>query len=324
MKRLGLGLLGEPGVHAMMDLARHAEDLGYESIWLTETRYTRDAITTAAAVALATKRAKVATGVVNAFTRGAVLTAVTFATLDELAHGRVLLGIGPGSPLVLEKQGIGFDQPLRRLKEYVDVTRMLLAGDTVTYEGETVCVRDVKLDFTPPRSRIPIYLGVTGPRALGLAGEISDGIMLNGFVSADYIRRAVKRVEMGAARSGRSASDIDLTGVVIVSADLDSQRAKDAARPLVGIYLSTFPNIARESSFSEAELAPIRAAMAAGGPEAAARQVSDEMVDELTCSGTPAECRARIEERRDAGLAVPIIFPIFGDVPMILTEMAQA
>lgn len=98
MLPIGLELLGEPSVPEMVALARQAEDVGFESFWLTETRFTRDAVTTAASIATATHTARIATAVVNPFTRGAVLTAVTAATLDEVCGGRFVLGIGPGSP----------------------------------------------------------------------------------------------------------------------------------------------------------------------------------------------------------------------------------
>jgi 5,10-methylenetetrahydromethanopterin reductase len=160
--RLGFEVLGEPAVPALTAIARQAEALGYDSIWLAETRFTRDAVTTAAAVAAATRRVRVATAVTNPFTRGAVLTAVTAATLDEAAGGRFILGLGPGSPTVLARQGIGFDRPLTRLRETVEVVRRLLAGEEVWFAGETLSVAGARLDFTP-RAAIPIYLGVTGP-----------------------------------------------------------------------------------------------------------------------------------------------------------------
>src|SRR5689334_21372627 len=104
MESIGLELAGTPSVPEMMRLAALAERLGYDSIWLTETRFTRDAVTTAAAVAAATERVRIGTAVVNPYTRGAALTAVTVATLDELAGGRLVAGIGPGSPLILAQQ----------------------------------------------------------------------------------------------------------------------------------------------------------------------------------------------------------------------------
>src|SRR5215203_5660885 len=149
--RVGFGLAGQPSPREMMRLAKHAEDLGFESVWLTETRFTRDAITTTAAVAAATNRVRIGTAVVNPFTRGAVLTAVTFASLDELSHGRAVIGIGPGSPAVLAQQGIAWTQPLARLREYVVVVRAVLSGEPVTYEGNMVSVSGARLDFEPVR-----------------------------------------------------------------------------------------------------------------------------------------------------------------------------
>jgi 5,10-methylenetetrahydromethanopterin reductase len=308
----------------MAKLSARAEELGYDSIWLTETRFTRDAITTAAAVGLATKSVKVATGVVNTFTRGAVLTAVTLATLDELTDGRAILGIGPGSPLVLERQGLEFDRPLQRLREYIEVIRRLMRGESVTYEGDTVTVRDVKLDFEPVRPEVPIYLGVTGPRALQLAGEVADGVMLNGFISTAYTRRAMERLKAGAQRARRSLDDIDVTSCVIVSIDDDSRKAKDAIRPLVATYLATFPNIAQESSVPSSELSLIRDVFSSEGPNGAVRHITDEMVDEVTCSGTPDEVRAGIAERRAAGVSVPILFIVGGDAETALSDLRDA
>lgn len=321
VERVALGLLGQPTVPEMMAMARSAEALGYESVWLTETRFTRDAVTTAAAVATATERVKIGTAVVNPFTRGAVLMAVTLATLDELAGGRMILGIGPGSPHILDKQGFAFGRPLTRMREHIEVIQHLLTGERVTYEGSTVTVRDVQLDFAPRRPRIPIYLGVTGPKALELAGEIADGVMLNGWVSTAYTRRAIERVRAGATRAGRDAADVDVSAFLAVSLDRDSATALNAVRPLVGTYLANFPNIAQESGLPEETLEAVRAAHARGGRAAAAEEVADEVVRELACAGTPDECRALLKQRREAGVALPILGLVHGDAETALREL---
>jgi len=229
-----------------------------------------------------------------------------------------------GSPLVFGGQGIGFDCPLTRLRDYIVVVRRFLRGETVSCRGETVTVQDAKLDFEPLRPTVPIYLGVTGKRALELAGAIGDGVILNGFVSAAYTRRAMEGLRDGADRAGRELKAIDITGCVIVSVDEDSRRAKDAMRPLVATYLATFPNIARESSVPESELSRIRSAFSSGGPSEAVQYITDAMVDELTCSGTPEECRACIGERRAAGLDMPILFIVAGDVNAALSKLSGA
>lgn len=306
-ERVGFGLPGQPSPRQMMVLAARAEDLGYESVWLTETRFTRDAITTAAAVAAATNRVRIGTAVTNPFTRGAVLTAVTFATLDELAEGRLLFGFGPGSPHILRRQGFAFEYPLTRMCEHIEVVRRLLTGERVTYEGRTVRVDNVALDFQPYRPRIPLYLGVTGPKAMEIAAEIADGVILNGFVSAEYSARAIERLRRRAAQVGRPADEIEIASWLMVSVDLDAAKAKEAVRPMVATYLANFPNIARESGLPDDLLETIARSYAEGGVAAAARHVGDEVVTRLSCSGSPDECRELIRARRAVGVTVPIL-----------------
>jgi 5,10-methylenetetrahydromethanopterin reductase len=301
MERIGLEHAGEPAASEMIRAARWAEGFGYESIWLTETRFTRDAVTTAAAVAAATTRVCIGTAVINPFTRGSVLTAVTVATLDELSGGRFVLGIGPGSPTVLDRQGIEFRQPLARLRETVDVVRRMVRGESVHFGGN-----GASLDFEPVRPSIPIYLGVTGPQALTLAGEIADGVILNAFVSVDYTRRAVEHTRAAAVNAGRDPEAIEIAQSIAVSVDEDATRARDAIRPLVATYLAQFPNIARESAVDDNVLAAIAARHHAEGAESAAKLVGDEIVSALTCSGTPAECREQMARRREVGVALPI------------------
>src|SRR5215217_157551 len=290
--RVGFGLAGQPSPREMMRLARHAEDLGFESVWLTETRFTRDAITTAAAVAAATNRVRIGTAVTNPFTRGAVLTAVTFATLDELAEGRL---------------GFSFDLPLTRMCEHIEVVRKLLSGERVSYQGQTVTVDNVALDFQPYRPAIPLYLGVTGPRALETAAEIADGVILNGFVSAQYSARAIQRLQEHATQAGRAKDDIEIASWLMVSVDSDSTKAKDAVRPMVATYLANFPNIARESGLPDELLETIGRVYTEGGVLDAARYVGDDVVIRLSCSGTPDEVRELIQARRDVGVTLPIL-----------------
>ena len=137
-RRLGLLFAGAPRVPEMVALARRAEEHGFESVWVAETRMTRDGFVPLAAIAQATSRVKVGTGIVNVYTRGAVVVAISFAALEEIAPGRVIMGLGAGSPLVLAPQGVAWKKPVTRLREYCDVVRPLLRGEEVAYEGEFV------------------------------------------------------------------------------------------------------------------------------------------------------------------------------------------
>ncbi len=300
-ERTGIAFLGAPSVPEMARLARRAEELGFESIWVAETRISRDGFVPLAAIAAATSKVRVGTAIVNVYTRGPVLMAVSFATLEEMAPGRVVVGLGTGSPLVLAQQGVEFVKPLTRLREYLQVLRRLLAGEPVTFEGETIRVNRARLEVAPARS-VPVYLGVTGPRALQLAGETADGVFLNGFTSIDYVGRSIPRIAAGAERSGRSMQDLEIAIMLVVSVDSDGDRARDRVRPLIATYLSGFPNIARESGLDEQTLERIRAD--------GARAVTDEIVDRLAVAGTPEHCRQRIEAYRAAGAQLPILAPV--------------
>ena len=323
-KRLGFGLLGAPDVLQMVELAKLAEERDFSSVWVAETRLTRDGIAPCAAIAMATSRIKIATGIINVFTRGAVLIAVSFVSLDEVSEGRILMGLGAGSPLVLQPQGVEFHKPLTRLRETIDVVQPLIRGEEVTFSGETIRVAGAKLETAAPRQHIPLYLGVTGPKALELCGEKADGSMLNAFLPTAYVERALTRIETGAKRAGKTLDEIDITGAIVVSVDNDSKTAKDRSRTFIGLYLSLFPNIAQETGLSDELVSKARSAFNEGGPEAAAEHIDDVVVDFLTASGTPEECRAKISEYRAAGIQEPILFPLEPNVQMVIETLSDA
>lgn len=313
VERIGLLLPGEPDSRRMVALAQRAEELGYESVWFAETRFTRDAIVAASAAAAATSRVKIGTAVVNPYTRGAVLTAVTFASLDELSGGRCIIGLGPGSPNVLAKQGIEWSEPLAKVRSLVQTVRSLLNGETIA--------TGARLDFTPIRSRPPIFLGVTGPRALELAGEIADGVILNGLLPTSYVERARASIQAGADCANRDITGFETVGIVTTSVGVDGAAARDALRPLIAEYLTGFPHLARETGISPDDLAAIAQAKAQSDAGADAF-VTDEIIGSLACAGTAEECRAVVRARRAVGIDLPLISVAAGDLELAVDVFA--
>ncbi len=322
MGRLGLGWLGEPAAREFAEVARQAERGGFSSVWLAETRFTREAIVASTAVALATESIQIGTAAVNVFTRGAALTAITFAALDELTQGRAVLGIGPGSPLVLKPQGFAFDHPVARLREFVAGVRAVWRGES--YLGEHVRIDGIRMEFVPPRAEVPIFLAVTGPKALELAGEVADGVILNAFTSSVYTKRAIERLQAGAGRARRTFTRYPVTGAVVVALDEAGRPGRDLVRPLVASYLTGFPNIARESGLPEEELDRYRQVRTVRGLDAAAAEIRDEAVDMLTATGDAEDCRRRIAEYRNAGLEEPILFAASAQIERVIDELAEA
>jgi 5,10-methylenetetrahydromethanopterin reductase len=316
--------LGEPKASEIVEIARKSEALGFDSLWMCETRFTRDAVSPLAAMAMVTTRARLGSAAINVFTRGPVLIGASFATLDELSGGRMILGLGAGSPAILDKQGIEFTGALKRLKEYVDIFRFLIKGGPVTYKGEYTSVKGVELEFTPVRKEIPVYLAVTGPKALHLAGQIADGVILNGFTSVDYAKRAIRRVEEGARSVGRKLTDLDITSSNIISVSEDSKAAKEALRWLVATYLVTFPAIAGESGVPSELLQSIQSVYNTNGLNSAMTLVPDSVIESLTVSGNPDECVNRLRKYLDAGVGKPIVMPVGSDPELVLKVSLKA
>jgi 5,10-methylenetetrahydromethanopterin reductase len=218
-----------------MEFAQYAESKGFAAVWQADSRLVRDAVVPMAAFAAVTETIKIGSGVVDCWTRNPARLASTFSTLDDLAPGRVILGIGAWWDPLAGKVGIQRDRPLGRMREVVTVVRALLHNETVSFEGEHVHLDGVELDYVYQDRRpkdVPIYIGATGMKMMELAGEIADGVVLNYLVSPRYNEQALAHLNDGAARSGRRADDLDRPQLIVCSVDADRQRALDNARLL--------------------------------------------------------------------------------------------
>ena len=328
--RVALYLQDKHPIRQGMEYARHAEERGFEAVWQAESRLVREATVPMAAYAAVTDRIKVGSGVVNNWTRNIGLLAATFVTLDDLAPGRILLGIGAWWDPLASKVGIARRKPLQAMRETVEATRRLLSLERVTYHGDFVHLTDVEIDVVhgsrEPR-RIPIYLGATGMRMMELAGEIGDGVVLNYLVSPQYNRRALEALAVGAARAGRTLAEIDRPQLVVCSLDHDRDRALDRARELVTQYLGQQPHIMKASGVDQSLLDDIGKVLTwPASPEEirrAMKLVPDDVVQLITASGTPDECRAKVREYVENGSTCPVLYPLGDDVPAMIDAFAN-
>ena len=331
MKRVAIYLQDKHRVREEIELCQYAEKNGFEAIWHAESRLARDALVPLAAISVVTKKIKLGTGVINNWTRNVGLTAASFLTLDELSEGRTLLGIGAWWDPLAWKVGIQRKKPLKAMREYVTVLQRLFRMENVTFEGEFVNVRDIRLDVvygdpSTPR-KIPIYIGATGWDMIGLTGELADGLLLNYLVSPDYNRKALEHLEVGVKKAGRRLENLDRPQLVVCSLDDDADRALDSARSLVAQYLGQQPHIARASGVKESLIEEVKTALGGwpakpGGLEKAKALVDDKLVQLITASGTTQDCIRKVEEYNSTGCTCPVLYPLGDDVHAMIDAFA--
>lgn len=328
-QRVALYLQDAHNLRDGLDYVQYAEKRGFEAVWQAESRLVRDAIVPMAAYAAVTEHLKVGSGVINNWTRNIGLLAATFLTLDDLAPNRIICGIGAWWDPLARNVGIERKKPLVAMRETVTVLRRLLAMERVTFHGSFVNVDGIELDVVHGRKeprQVPIYIGATGDQMMELTGEIADGAVLNYCVPPKYNEKALELLAAGAQKAGRSLDAIDRPQLVVCSVDQDHDKAIDTTRELLTQYLAQQPHIAKASGVDEEVVRKIQSIL--GWPatheqiKQAKHLVPEDLILHITASGTPDEARAKVEEYRKNGCTCPILYPVGGDVRLLIDTFA--
>lgn len=318
-------------------LTRQADRLGYESVWVAE-GYGQESVAVLGALSAVTDRIRLGTGIMQIPARQPAAAATAAATLDRISGGRLLLGLGLSGPQVSEGwYGVPFTAPLRRTREYVEIIRKACGGDRLTYSGREWTIPSTgglglgtplkMLGGGPVQERIPIYLGVGGPRTVEQCGEIADGWFPFLF-SPEHAAMLTEPLLRGLARSGRDRSAMSITAAVPVSVHEDRDTARDLVRPLLAFYLGGMGS--REKNFYT-ELA-VRYGHGAsarecqdrflGGDRAGAgAALTAELIDLVAIAATPATLEKQVARFADAGVDTLAAIP-FGDRPAVLDALA--
>lgn len=329
-ERVALYLQDAHDLRDGLDYVKYAERRGFEAVWQAESRLVRDAIVPMAAYAAVSDRIKIGSGVINNWTRNIGLLAATFLTLDDLAPDRVICGIGAWWDPLARNVGIQRRKPLTAMRETVQLLRQLLNMERVTFHGEFHHVDGIELDVVHGRREprnVPIMIGATGDKMMELTGEISDGAVLNYCVPPEYNDRAMELLDRGARKAGRTLEEIDRPQLVVCSVDTDRERAVDTTRGLLTQYLAQQPHIAKASGVSQEVVAEIQSIL--GWPatheqiQRAKHLVPEELIYRITASGTPAEAKVKVNEYRLRGCTCPILYPVGGDVKLLIDTFAQ-
>ncbi|HEY2138051.1 MAG TPA: LLM class flavin-dependent oxidoreductase [Xanthobacteraceae bacterium] len=310
MDRLGIAFSGGANPAEIVDCVKLAETLGYESAWVAE-GHGGDQFAVLAACAAQTSKIQLGTSITSVFVRTVPTIAMAAATVDAISGGRFVLGVGSSHRVQVEPEhGVPYTKPLTRLSETVAIIRALLRDGRVSYAGETVCIEEFDLWFTPLRPVIPIYISAVFPKMTALCGEIADGIILtrSTLATAAQVR---ERLAEGAKRAGRDPKEILVASLLPTAVGATRKESLDALRPGLAFYAGFFPRYNRmmaEHGFRD-EAAAIAAAWSRGDREAAERAVSDALIDATSVAGTAEQCRERIAAYRRSGIDLPILSP---------------
>jgi 5,10-methylenetetrahydromethanopterin reductase len=329
-----LQLSMEP-IEETIRMAKACDAAGFDAFWLAEAypwwrKHSYEARSSTAITALCareTKRIAIGWGIISPYTRHPVQIAMEARVLQEAAgDGRFLLGLG-ASKIFMKEIGEGEKGkevgPAVVMRESIDIVRAMLGGGEVNYQGKafTAHAPALKPDAHVPRSPVPFYVAGTGPVLQRLAGSHSDGLLTASITTPEFVRYSRKNMEEGALKAGRDPETLELGSVIVGSIARDAKKGREGAREMAAMYLANKVQNIRGSAdvllqsagLTFEDLQPIADAMERGGRRAAARALTDEVLEKACpIAGTPEECIARIEDYRRAG-CTHIMLEVWGD-----------
>ena len=305
--RVALGFNADLPVSQIIEKVASADSLGFESFWMHEHSFGRDAVSYMSAAALSTKRIRLGVACLTPYVRHPVSLAVTMSTIQETSNGRAILGIGTGFPMRLDLMGIKHDKPIAALRETMEICRGIWSGNVVNYSGKVFSLKNVK--SLVPSSNIPIYLAGWKKQMLRLAGRYADGYVAKGGESTKSLGQIVATINSFA----KSPDRIDISAYLLTMVAGSKKEALDRARrdPFVAYMLSVQDDYLYEGTGIDPSLKkPIAENYFKGNLPLAFESIKDEMLESFTLVGTPDQVCDRVMEYEKVGLKLPILQPI--------------
>jgi len=282
--------------------AIQAEKSGFSNLWITDHFNNRNVYVTLTAAAIYTNKITLGPGVTNPYLVNPVFTAQAIATLNELAPGRVVLGIGAGDKTTMESVGVDMQKPLTAVQEAVDIFRRIASGENVVYKGVVFQTAGAKFLFKP-MGRIPVYVGAQGQKMLELAGKIADGVLINASHPKD-VEYAVNFVRNGISQANKKLDEVDIAIYTSFSVHEDLKKATKAAVRVVSSIVAGSPSQVLERHGIDLKKAEeIREALKANDWGKAFGAVTPEMIEAFSVCGIPSTCIERINQLLRSGIS---------------------
>jgi len=253
--------------------------------------------------------AKIGSSIINIYSRSPALIAMGAATVDTISNGRLVLGLGTSSiPIIEELHGYKFEKPIQRMREYVEIIKLVLSGNQVNFQGKVFSLKNFSLLIKPPRQNIPIYLAAVNQKMVDLCWEIANGVIL-------YLRPITEM--QNTIKKMQDKRQIDVACQLITCMSNDAEKAIERAKKTLAFYVSVgtiYREFLANNGFQN-ETKNIYEEYQKSGLKSNYELVPDSMLEQLAIYGTPADCIKKLKKFKDAGLDLPIIqFNPIGDV----------
>lgn len=302
MIKIGFGVLGMGSPIETAEQFKLAEDLGIEYGWVADQTFAPSIYSILTLAAYRTERIKIGTSVTNPYSRHPVIHATTGAAIDELSGGRFIQGLGAGEDTAIKSIGIPHTKTRETLKETVEVIRMLLRGEKVSYSGQVLTLSNVQLMFKPKRV-YPIYVGARGPKTLQLAGKIGDGVLIDVCDPLEG-KIAIAETKKGIEKSGKKTSEKELIAAVSFAVNEDDEKARDKVKWLAAVIAASVPQeVLDRHNITQSQIKALKEHLSKKGTYDVAPLVTEDMIRTFTMAGSPKECIARIEAMEKAGFS---------------------
>ena len=278
-----------------------------DSVWIPET-WGMENFSMLGAVANNTKSQKIGSSIINIYSRSPSMISMGAATIDFLSDGRLILGLGTSSiPIVEDFHGVSFENPVQRMREYVEIIRLALTKKQINYSGKIFNLKNFTLLIEPKRQSIPIYLAAINQKMVNLTWEVADGVIFY-LRPIDEMKKTIAEMQL--------QKKIDVTCQIITCVSENSEEAIQRAKKTIAFYVSVgkiYREFLKKNGF-ETDVTNIFEEFKKSGFKSNHELVTDSMLKSLCISGTPNESKLQLQKFRDAGIDLPIIqFNPIGD-----------
>lgn len=316
--RIGVSYRRDWAPSGLPEYAKKVEQLGFDELWVVEDCFYASGIASATAALATTSKLSVGLGIMPAVARNPVFTAMEIATIAAMFPGRFTPGIGHGVKRWMQQLGAFPKSQMTALEDAAIITKQLLAGEVVNYEGKQFQLDNGVL-VHPPSQVPPVYLGVRGPKSLGLSGRIADGTILAEFSSPAYVEKAKKYIENGMHGQAKSHQ---ITVFVFSSASESKDVGREQVRPLVANAIASGR---KDMYFTPlTALENIQGLRAIEDTAALAARIPDEWIDQMALIGNKNDWKQTLEEFSDAGVDTVVLVPLRGTQPTEIEKFAKS